>query len=53
MIVKAKGYRMVIDWKMAYDEIKRITYNMKMGMKKKKVKPVQKGNFHVLTSLNM
>ncbi|XP_045168387.2 uncharacterized protein LOC123531449 isoform X2 [Mercenaria mercenaria] len=43
MIVKAKGYRMVIDWKMAYDEIKRITYNMKMGMKKKKVKPVQKG----------
>lgn len=43
MIVRAKGYRMVIDWKMAYDELKKITYNMKVGMRKKKPKPAPKG----------
>lgn len=47
MIVRAKGYRMVIDWKMAYDELKKITYNMKVGMRKKKPKPAPKGNFVV------
>lgn len=44
MIVKAKGYRMVIDWKMAYDEIKQITERIRQTKKKKKAKIATKGN---------
>ncbi|KAL4238509.1 hypothetical protein ACF0H5_003217 [Mactra antiquata] len=43
MIVKAKGYRMVIDWKLAYDELKKIAYNMKVKLQKKKPKQPSKG----------
>ncbi|XP_052276221.1 uncharacterized protein LOC127875293 isoform X2 [Dreissena polymorpha] len=43
MIVHAKGYRMVIDWRMAYDEIRLITDKMKQAMMKKKEKPPPQG----------
>lgn len=43
MIVKAKGYRMVIDWKLAYDELKKIAYNMKLKLMKNKSKKPTKG----------
>ena len=43
MIVKAKGFKMVIDWRMAYDELQRITQMMKIGFMKKKPKAVKKG----------
>ncbi|XP_052767636.1 uncharacterized protein LOC128208212 isoform X2 [Mya arenaria] len=39
MIMRAKGYRMVIDWKLAYTEIKAISDNMKKALEKKKTKP--------------
>jgi len=43
MIVKAKGYRMVIDWKMAYDEIKQITDRIKNTIDKKRTTIAKKG----------
>jgi len=44
MIVRAKGYRMVIDWKLAYDEIKQIADNMRAAMNKKTPKPPKQGD---------
>ena len=50
MIVKAKGYRMVIDWRMAYEELQRITQMMKVGFMKKKPKVLKKGKFDFKTT---
>ena len=49
MIVKAKGYRMVIDWKMAYDEIKQITDRIKNTIDKKRTTIAKKGKKDALT----
>jgi len=50
MIVRAKGYRMVIDWKLAYDEIKQIADNMRAAMNRKTPKPPKQGDKQQLCS---